>query len=242
MKLSIIIRTWNRLEYTIRTIASIDEKCGLKKEEYEIICVDQGSKDGTVEWLKFNSKEGYYPLVPIFCKDNTGDGGGMRIGADAARGEFIAQHDNDLEIVTPEYYLALIEMYKSLEFKNKVCGVGGSHLQGINFDSAQIKFGEKRRNLNFRKESTFVYPVAWLTASFICRKKFADEYPKKLHCNSWLSYWWDKEYNNFLCRYLNFWHIDSDHKNGAHVQKQHDKFPSYTHVFTHYSPFIKEKS
>jgi len=112
MKLSIVMRTFNRLEYTIRSIVSIDENSGLNKDEYEIICVDQGSNDGTREWLLSSVREGYYPLHPVFLSENVGDGRGMQEGINVARGEFLAQNDNDLELVSEDYYRNLINIYE----------------------------------------------------------------------------------------------------------------------------------
>lgn len=243
MKLSIIIRTWNRLEYTIRTIVSISENCGLSKDNYEIICIDQNSQDGTKDWLAFNAKEGYYPLVPIFLNENVGDGIGMKVGAEVARGEFISQHDNDLETITPDYFIKLISLYKYLEKKNlKICAVSGSHKQGIDLEAKPHKFAKLRYSDNFfdggiRELSG--YFVSWVHGSFIFREKFSRllEFNKGM-CNSFCGEWWSEGYSNFNSLGINFYHIDSG-ITGAHIQKQYDKFPSYSYAFTHYKKFIK---
>jgi len=249
MELSIVMRTYNRLEYTIRSIMSIDEKSGLNRDKYEIVCVDQGSTDGTKEWLNFCIKEKYYPIVPIFLDQNVGDGLGMQEGIDRAKGDFIAQHDNDVEIVTENYYKELMDIYKSLEKSEKVCAIGGQHKQGVDQNSAPWRFGEKRYP-NFLNEIRkcvlvpikdsrhFLYPISWVTAAFIFRKKFISIPFTKGMCNSWCGEWWDRGYDNFSCETLKFWHIDSG-ETGAHVEKQAKKFPSYNYTLIHYSKFIK---
>jgi len=239
MKLSIILRCFNRLEYTIRTIVSIDKNCGLSKDDYEIICIDQKSSDGTREWLDFNSKEKYYPIKFILLDDNIGDGRGMQAGIDIAKGEYIAQHDNDLELVTPDYFLKLISLYRDLEKREfKVCAVSGSHRQGIDIDAKPHKFAKVRYSKNFVEGNRPGYIVSWVHGSFIFKEKFIRllKFDKK-GCNSWASTWWDRGYINFNCMNINFWHIDSK-QTGAHVLGQAKKFPSYGYVKTHYRRFI----
>lgn len=243
MKLSIILRCFNRLEYTIRTIVSIDKNCGLSKDDYEIICVDQDSSDGTKDWLAYNQKEGYYPIVPFLLSENIGDGRGMQVGISIAKGDFIAQHDNDLELITPDYFLKLILLYKYLEKNNfKICAVSGSHRQGIDLEAKPHKFAKLRYPDNFfdgRDREFSGYFVSWVHGSFIFKEKFTRllKFNKGM-CNSWCSTWWDKGYSNFNSRGINFWHIDSSDKGGMYVKKQAEKFPSYGYVKKHYRRFI----
>jgi len=243
MLLSIIIRTWNRLEYTIRTIVSISEHCGLPKDRYEIICVDQNSNDGTKEWLRDASCCGYYPIKPIILSENVGDGCGMNVGFSAAKGEFFAQHDNDIELITPYYYAKLISLYKGLEFNRiKLCALSGSHKQGINLESTPMRFARERHGHTFFRHGIHdVHYSSWVTASFIFRKEFSSLEFTKGMCNSWCGEWFDRGYENILCDDLKFWHIDSDSEGGEYVQEQYKKFPTYTYIKRHYRPFLKVK-
>ena len=253
MKLSIIMRTWNRIEYTIRSIVSIYEKSGLNPNFYEIIVVDMGSTDGTREWLTSATFDGFYPIVPVLLDENVGDGLGMQEGIKKAAGYFIAQHDNDIQLTTPGYYHKMICLYEKLEKdRYNPCAVGGSHRQGINFESAPLKFGNERYKngkdcigLNMRYSNNpretmpvFLHYSAWVTASFVFRKKFAERPFTKRMCNTWCGDWWDAGYNNFICPNLQFWHIDSTIKGGEYVSKQAKKFPSYKYVHQHCSNFI----
>ncbi len=245
MKLSIILRSWNRLEYTIRTIVSIDKNCGLSKDDYEIICVDQNSTDGTREWLTFNHKEGYYPIVPLLLGENVGDGLGMKVGINVAEGQFMVQQDNDLELITSDYYRKLIEVYEYLEEKKyKVCAVSGSHVQGINLKAAPHQFAKLRYSNNFldsKNKDYSGYFVSWVHGSFIFRKKLIEELNfDKRGCNSWCSWFWDEGYTSFNCKNINFYHIDSSSEGGEYVKKQADKFPSYKFIFRHYKKFLKK--
>lgn len=242
MKLSIILRCFNRLEYTIRTIVSVDENCGLSKDDYEIICVDQNSSDGTKEWLTFNSKEGYYPIKPFLLSENIGDGRGMQAGINIAKGEFIAQHDNDLELITPNYFFKLISVYRYLEERGYgVCAVSGSHKQGIDLEAKPHKFAKLRFSNNFLKaedERYSGYLVSWVHGSFLFRRELTDELKfNKGMCNSWCSSWWDRGYTSFNCKNINFWHIDSG-ESGVHVKKQAEKFPLYNYIEKNYRKFL----
>jgi len=243
MRLSIIIRTWNRLEYTIRTIVSISEKSGLNRNSYEIICVDQGSTDGTSEWLRSVVDDGYYPIRPLLFSKNVGDGLGMAAGIKIARGDFVAQHDNDILLSTGAYYRKMIEIYESLEKDFKLCALGGIHKQGITEDSAPFRFARNRDpEINFwriieEKKIDFVQ-TAWCTGSFIFRKSFAELQFNKGMCNSFCGEWFDRGYENILCKNLKFWHIDSTSKGGEYVTKQAKKFPNYSYIKRHYKNFI----
>jgi len=245
MRLSIIIRTWNRLEYTIRTIMSIHQRCGLNKNFYEIICVDQGSTDGTREWLKSVKNNGYYPVRPVFMEENYGDGMGMQAGIERAEGEFIAQHDNDIELISPAYYRNLINIYDSFARDFKICALGGTHKQGVNETSKPYRLAREKLHSSNKfsrivegKQFNFT-STAWVTASYIFRKKFTEgvKFGKGM-CNVFCGEWFDRGYENFACHDLNFWHIDSTSKGGEYVARQAKKFPDYTYVKTHYKNFI----
>ena len=243
MKLSIILRCWNRLEYTVRTIMSIDKNSGLSKDDYEIICLDQNSTDGTNKWLSFNYKEKYYPIVPLLLSENVGDGLGMRAGINIAKGEFIAQQDSDIELITPDYYKKLIQVYEYLEGKGyKVCAVSGSHVQGIDLEAKPHQFAKLRYPNNFlelKNKDYSGYFVSWVHGSFIFRKDLVDELNfDKRGCNSWCSTWWDKGYISYNCKNINFYHIDSSEKGGEYVKKQAQKFPSYSYVKKNYGKFL----
>ncbi|HEY8560557.1 MAG TPA: glycosyltransferase family 2 protein [Pyrinomonadaceae bacterium] len=96
--LSVIIPVYN--EKT--TISEVIEKVSAVALpiEKEIIVVDDGSTDGTVEILRSNSvKVANTYLTPI----NIGKGAAVRIGLTLAKGEIILIQDADLELDPNEY-------------------------------------------------------------------------------------------------------------------------------------------
>lgn len=97
MKTSIIILTLNQLPLTIQCLESIRRNT---PEEHEIIIVDNGSSDETVNFLKTH----YPELKLIENKENQGFAKGCNQGGEIAEGEAILFLNNDT--VVPPGWLA----------------------------------------------------------------------------------------------------------------------------------------
>ncbi|ASS96797.1 glycosyltransferase family 2 protein [Peribacillus simplex] len=115
---SIIILTRNGLAFTKECISSIFRHT---KENFELILVDNGSTDGTVEFLKTlpNSKV-------IANKKNKGFSGGCNQGITIARGENIVLLNNDT-VVTNEWLCRLLCQLN----KNPSIGIVGPRSNNI---------------------------------------------------------------------------------------------------------------
>ncbi len=108
MKTSIIILTYNKLEYTKLCIDSIRKFT--QEGTYEIIVVDNNSSDGTIEWLK-EQKD----IKCIFNKENAGFPKGCNQGINIASGNNIMLLNNDT-VVTQNWLENLLKcLYSSLE-------------------------------------------------------------------------------------------------------------------------------
>jgi len=127
-KVSIILRCINRLEYTIKAISSIDKNSGFN--DYEIIVIDQGSTDGTVEWLKSIQKEGYYKIKVKYNTINSGDAGGMKEGYELISDDckYVMQFDNDCEVITNNFLKNLV----TLMDKDESVGFTMMKREGVN--------------------------------------------------------------------------------------------------------------
>ena len=89
MNISAIIPTFNRRQTLKRAIQSVVMQT---YTPYEIIIVDDGSDDGTKEWLKDN-----YPNVKYIYQMNSGVSSARNKGIKFARGDWIALLDSDDE-------------------------------------------------------------------------------------------------------------------------------------------------
>jgi GT2 family glycosyltransferase/predicted TPR repeat methyltransferase len=102
---SIIILTWNQLPLTQACFTSI---AAHTPEPYELIVVDNGSSDGTVEWLKKQAATDTRIRL-IENSINKGFAAGCNQGIRAARGEYLLLLNNDT-VVTPGWLSGLHEV------------------------------------------------------------------------------------------------------------------------------------
>lgn len=97
---SVIIPNFNGKKYLKECLDS------LRKQDYlyfEVILVDNGSEDGSVEWTKEN-----YPEVRVIAlKENTGFCGGVNAGIRESKSEYVLLLNNDT-IVFPEFITELV--------------------------------------------------------------------------------------------------------------------------------------
>ena len=123
---SIIILTHNQLEYTKKCIESIFTRT---KEPFELVVVDNGSTDGTVEYLETevrgrkteDGRQGKRAEVRIIKnKENLGFAAGNNQGMAAARGDYILLMNNDI-VVTPGW---LGRMISCVERNHRIGIVG----------------------------------------------------------------------------------------------------------------------
>jgi len=96
---SVIIRAHNRLEYTMRCLQALARD----DEPHEAIVIDNASDDGTAEWLAWIARNEvprrwFGEVKHVRLERNLGDFGGMVEGIRYARGDYLAQLDNDVEI------------------------------------------------------------------------------------------------------------------------------------------------
>jgi glycosyltransferase involved in cell wall biosynthesis len=109
-RVNIIMRAFNRLEYTSLTIREIDRLAGY--DDYKIIVIDQASTDGTGQWLKSLVKESHYKIKPIYSEINFGDFGGTKLGYENLDSdcEYTMQWDNDCPPLTPYFLRDMVKI------------------------------------------------------------------------------------------------------------------------------------
>lgn len=103
VELSVIIPMYNAEKYIERCIKSILKS---KEDEVEIIAVDDGSKDHSLEICKKLAAE--HSNVHVYSKENGGVSSARNFGLDVAKGRYITFCDAD------DYYeaMAVTEMLK----------------------------------------------------------------------------------------------------------------------------------
>jgi glycosyltransferase involved in cell wall biosynthesis len=87
MKISVVIPTYNRLGYLKQALESLEQQ---DYPVWEIIVVDDGSIDGTKEYILANKAN-----VTLLTQCNFGPGAARNKGIDAATGDYIAFLDSD---------------------------------------------------------------------------------------------------------------------------------------------------
>ena len=96
VKLSIVVPVYNEEESLPLLIEEIHRAMEPTGSSYEVVLVDDGSKDGSFELLKKMAANDP-ALVIVSFRRNFGQTAAMQAGIDQARGEFVALMDADLQ-------------------------------------------------------------------------------------------------------------------------------------------------
>ena len=171
MKLSVVIPIYNEKETLIKILEKVEEANTLGLEK-EIILVDDGSTDGTLDILK--TLENGYQI--IYHEKNLGKGAAIKNGFRAATGDFILIQDADLEY-NPQNYPQLLRPI----LENKADVVFGSrNLQKNPTDNFSFYLGRRITNLFLN-----ILCGSKLTDYWTCYKVFKAPIVKslELECN-----------------------------------------------------------
>jgi len=129
INISIIIPTLNERENIGKAIINIHERV---KESHEIIIVDDGSNDGTVDIVRSIQNEGNYK-IKLLQRDVRGIGTAYVAGYKESEGEFILIMDADLshDPIFIDQMFAQINGYDTI-FGSRY--VKGSRMEGTTFN------------------------------------------------------------------------------------------------------------
>lgn len=140
MKLSVITLTYNKLEYTKKFIESLFKYT----KDFELIVVDNGSSDGTVEYLKsFNN------IKIILNSENLGFSKGNNQGIMVAEGEYIGFLNNDI-LLYPNWF----EECEKVFVKGNAAFVSPRHINP-HYDNTNEKSYVKYYQSNFDYKTAY---------------------------------------------------------------------------------------
>jgi glycosyltransferase involved in cell wall biosynthesis len=96
---SVVIPTYNRLPILEKCLRALEWQ-QLRAESvvvgYEVVLVDDGSTDGTLEWLEAHRSE--FPHLRTFAQNHQGPAAARNLGVEQAQGDTIIFIDSDLVV------------------------------------------------------------------------------------------------------------------------------------------------
>ncbi len=101
MFFSIVIPTYNRLPILEKCLRALESQEFSNKnyiEGYEVVLVDDGSTDGTLNWLAVHKDE--FSHVRCFEQDHAGPAAARNLGVEKAQGDTIIFIDSDLVVLS----------------------------------------------------------------------------------------------------------------------------------------------
>ena len=102
MFFSIVIPTYNRQPILEKCLRALENQrlSDRTVENYEVVVVDDGSTDGTLNWLKIHQAE--FPHVVSYEQNHQGPSAARNLGVQKAKGDTIIFIDSDL-VVTEQF-------------------------------------------------------------------------------------------------------------------------------------------
>ncbi|WP_246317038.1 glycosyltransferase [Paenibacillus agri] len=149
-KTSIVILTYNKLEFTIDCIESIREYT--TQGTYEIIVVDNASTDGSREWLSEQMD-----IITIFNDENYGFPKGCNQGIEVATGENILLLNNDVIVTTNWLDNLLLALNSSAE----VGAVGAISNECTYYQNISVNYTNIEEMQEFAKKINIHNPSEW---------------------------------------------------------------------------------
>ena len=115
-KVTVVIPNYNGLKFMEPCFAALEAQ---SEKNFDVLVVDNGSTDGSVEWLKESG------IPSVFLPENIGFPGAFNIGIKKAETPYVILLNNDTE-PKPDY---IREMIRMIERSPKIFSVSSRIIQ-----------------------------------------------------------------------------------------------------------------
>ena len=143
IKVSIIIPCYNSAEWIEKCLKSVP-----KRNDIEIICIDDGSTDKTIGYLNNFKKYSKQNVTIIDLKENKGVSHARNKGIEASKGEYILMLDSD-DYIYPKVFNEIIDNY--LNSENDMVFYNLENNVKYIFEANQNNYQSKYGNFKFIK-------------------------------------------------------------------------------------------
>ena len=134
MFVSVVIPTYNRRPILEKCLLALEQQQACPEiDRYEVVVVDDGSSDGTPDWLRAEAER--FPHVRLIEQSHGGPAEGRNRGVDHASGDVIVFIDSDL-VVTYSFLAchanSLVRSWS--ERGDRLCFTYGAVVNTANFE------------------------------------------------------------------------------------------------------------
>ena len=152
-RVSILLTCYNHIAYLPEAWRSIQSQTF---RDFEVIAIDDGSTDGTRDWLRENAHD----AILVFNDDNLGTYGSLNRALEEAKGEFVAVFNDD-DLWAPEKLAEQIALFE------KFPEMGLVHTNGHFIDGKSQRFEGEPLGFSFPRTQNGDIAIALIYANKI---------------------------------------------------------------------------
>ena len=147
MNISVVIPTYNRKLILEKCLLALENQLLNKRIiSYEIIVIDDGSTDGTTNWIAENKEK--LPHVQLYKQSHGGPASARNLGVLKSKNDIIIFIDSDLVVVNNFLINHVNKLCNYWENHNKNCFTYGSVINTSNFEKPE-KENHKITDISF---------------------------------------------------------------------------------------------
>ena len=136
MNVSVVIPTFNRKPILIKCLRSLEnQKLNSLVKSYEVVVIDDGSTDGTCDWIKSNKEE--LSHVVLYEQEHGGPALGRNLGIMKSKNQIIIFIDSDLIVLNDFIIQHVNKLFFAWKKYGKNCFTYGSVINTSNFESPE---------------------------------------------------------------------------------------------------------